>query len=499
MSEPLLKLVGITKNFPGVRALNNVSLSIFPGEVHALVGANGAGKTTLVKIIAGVIRPDSGEIIFHGKKVVVRNPAYARNLGISLVPQIPRVCRDMTVAENVFLGGERNFSQYGVLKWRGMTQECRNLLNRLGVRIAPNKLVRDLSAPEIELVEIARALSFKSSVLILDEPTAALTSAEKERLFAIIANLKKQNAAVIYISHRLEEVFEIADRYTVLRDGEVVSSGEVSTVTKEKLIEMMTGKEIGTVEATFMKEPENLRPILQLKHVTAPGVQDLSLTINEGEVLGVTGLVGSGKSELAKLLFGLLKPHTGEVYFEGHRVIIRSPRHAKKLGIGFVPAERLERAIFPHRAVIENLLMPSLYSFARFGLINERKARVACNGMVQKLNIKTSSIFIPVMHLSGGNQQKLSVARWLIREPKLIIFEEPTQGIDVEAKQEVWSIVQDLRERHVSIIVISSDVDELLAGCDRVLVMFDGAIVANYHRGEMTKESVVAAAVGKAG
>jgi len=496
MSMPLLELVGITKNFPGVRALNNVSLSIYPGQVHALVGANGAGKSTLVKIIAGIIRPDSGMIRFQGNKTSIRNPAHARSIGISLVPQIPRVCRNMTVAENVFLGGERKFVQHGFLRWRDLSVECSKLLKPLGVQIAPSKLMENLSVPEIELVEIARALSFRSSVLILDEPTAALTAAEKEQLFTIIDTLKKQSTAIIYISHRLEEIFEIADQYTVLRDGEVVSSGQVSKVTRDALITMMTGKQLSIIKHVVVEEQEQTRSVLELRHIAAPDIKDVSLTINRGEILGITGLVGSGKSTLAKVLFGLLKPHAGEIHLDGSRVTIKSPRYAMKLGIGLIPAERLERAIFPHRSVIENLLMPSLDTFAKFSVINEKKARATCTAMVKKLSIKTSSIFVPVMNLSGGNQQKLSIARWLVREPRLIVFEEPTQGIDVEAKQEVWNIIEDLRARDVSVVVISSDVDELLVGCTRIAIMFDGNIVASYSREDVTKEAVVAAAVG---
>jgi len=496
MSIPLLEVVGITKNFPGVRALNNVSLSIYPGQVHALVGANGAGKSTLVKIIAGIMRPDSGVIRFQGNKTAIRNPAHARSIGISLVPQIPRVCRNMTVAENVFLGGEKKFVRHGFLRWRDLSVECSKLLKPLGVQIAPGKLVKDLSVPEIELVEIARALSFKSSVLILDEPTAALTAAEKERLFTIIDTLKKQSTAIIYISHRLEEIFEIADQYTVLRDGEVVSSGQVSKVTKDALITMMTGKQLSIIKHVVIEEQEQTRPVLELRHIAAPGVKDVSLTINRGEILGITGLVGSGKSTLAKVLFGLLKPHAGEIYLDGSRVTIKSPRYAMKLGIGLIPAERLERAIFPHRPVIENLLMPSLETFTKFGVINEKKARTTCTAMVKQLSIKTPSIFVPVMNLSGGNQQKVAIARWLVSKPRLIVFEEPTQGIDVEVKQEVWNIIEDLRTRDVTVVVISSDVDELLLGCTRIVTMFDGNVVASYSRENVTKEAVVAAAVG---
>jgi len=496
MSIPLLELVTITKDFPGVRALDNASLSVYPGQVHALVGANGAGKTTLVKIIAGIIRPDTGVIRFQGKKIVIRNPAHARRIGISLVPQIPRVCRDMTVAENVFLGGERNFVRHGILRWRELFAECSELLKPLGIHIAPNKLMGSLSVPEIKLVEIAKALSFKSSVLILDEPTAALTSAEKDHLFVIIDKLRTQDVAVIYISHRLEEISEIADQYTVLTNGKVVSSGEVSEVTRDSLIMMMTGKQLKVAKHVSVVADKRAKPVLELKHIAAPGLEDVSLTINEDEILGITGLIGSGKSKLAKVLFGLLKPYKGEIYLDGKCVTISNPRYAMKLGIGFLPAERLEQAIFPHRSVSENLLMPSLGTFARSGVINEKKARARCVSMVKKLSIKTPSISSPVMNLSGGNQQKLSIARWLVRKPRLIIFEEPTQGIDVEAKQEVWSIIKDLRTQHVLIVVISSDVDELLPACSRIIVMFDGSIAAQYSAEEVTKEAVVAAAVG---
>jgi len=493
----LLEAKNISKSFPGVKALDKVNLTIGFSEVHALVGANGAGKSTLVNIIAGILKPDEGEIFLKGKRVSIQNPAHARKLGISLVPQIPSLCSNMTVMENVFLGEEKRFVRRGFLNWQELFNECQKLLEILDIRIDPKAKVRDLSASENQLVEIARALSFESSIFILDEPTATLTSVEKEKLFNIISKLKAQGRGIIYISHRLEEVFEIADKYTVLRDGKVVSTGEVRSITKDELVRMIIGEEVSLFGVERKLEEVEGEKILELRNVTTDGLHEVSFFIKKGEILGITGLVGSGKSELAKVIFGLSKIKSGEILFDGKPLILKTPKHALGAGIGFVPADRLRRSLFPHRSVVENVSIASLRDFTRFGWLSLKREKAKSLDTVQQLSIVTRSLSLPVMFLSGGNQQKVSVARWLIRSPKLLIFEEPTQGIDVKAKQNIWDIMKDLREKGISILIISSDVDELLMVCDRILVMFDGRIVAEFKGNKILKESIVGAAMGR--
>lgn len=496
----LLEVRNISKSFPGVRALDKMSIAIKSSEVHALVGANGAGKSTLVNIIAGILKPDEGESFLRGKRVHIQNPAHARRLGISLVPQIPSLCENMTVMENIFLGEEKRFVHRGFLNWQQLFNECRRLLEILDIHVDPKAKVRDLSASENQLVEIARALSFESSIFILDEPTAMLTSVEKEKLFNIIKKLKAQGRGIIYISHRLEEVFEIADSYTVLRDGKVVSTGEVSSITKDELVKMITGEEVslaGVKREAKDKDIENAEKILELKNVTADGLHDISFFVRKGEMLGITGLVGSGKSELAKVVFGLSKIRSGEVLFNGKPLTLKTPKQALKVGMGFVPADRLKRSLFPHRSVVENVSIASLQDIAKLGWLPLRGEKAKCTSMIKQLSIVTHSLSSPVMFLSGGNQQKVSVARWLMRSPKLLIFEEPTQGVDVKAKQNIWDIMENLREKGISILITSSDVDELLMVCDRILVMFDGRIVAEFKGNEVSKESIVGATMGR--
>ena len=495
----LLEVRNISKSFPGVKALSKVNMTIKSSEVHALVGANGAGKSTLVNIIAGILKPDEGEIFLKGKRVYIQNPSHARKLGISLVPQIPSLCGNMTVMENIFLGEEKRFVRHGFLNWGELFSKCQELLKILDITIDPRIKVRDLSASESQLVEIARALSFESSIFILDEPTATLTSVEKEKLFNIINKLKTQGKGIIYISHRLEEVFEIADSYTVLRDGKVVSTGKVHSITKDELVKMIIGEEI-TLSGVEKKADGILgEEILELRNVTTDDLHGISFSIKKGEILGITGLVGSGKSEIAKVIFGLTKIKSGEILFDGKPLILKNPKCASRIGIGFVPADRLKKALFPHRSVTENISIANLHSFTRLGWLSLKDEKKKSFDMIRQLSIITRSLSLPVMFLSGGNQQKVSVARWLMKCSRLLIFEEPTQGIDVKAKQNIWDIMKNLQKKGISILIISSDVDELLMICDRILVMFDGRIVAEFKEGEKSKESIVGAAMGKEG
>ncbi len=496
--DMIFEVRNVSKRFPGVQALDSVNFVLKKGTIHALVGENGAGKTTFVNIISGIIRPDKGDIYLKGKKVRVNTPAQARMLGISLVPQILNLCQDITVAENIYMGQEQKFMHKGLIDWKSINISANRLLkDELGVDIDVTKKVMGLTVAEQQFVEIAKALSFESSVLILDEPTATLTEPEKERLFKVLRKLVDKEKAIIYISHRLDEVFEIADIYMVLRNGRVVGTGSVSDITKEKLVTMIVGETVKTLSRKSLVQKPNKKCVLEMRNVSFDGVRDLSFCLREGEILGIAGLIGSGKSVVAHLLFGINTPDTGQIKIMGEPVVLSSPNNAMRLGIGFVPADRLHQAMFLHRSVLENITIANLKRFKRFGLIKVGKEKEKAHEVSQRLEIKMSSIREDVMYLSGGNQQKVSIARWISRTPRIIILEEPTQGIDVKAKAQVREIMLSLQEQGISVIAISSDVDEIISVCDRVIVMFDGRITSILEGGEVIKDLVSRAELGR--
>ncbi len=494
-----MRAEGISKAFPGVQALDRVDFEAYAGEVMALVGENGAGKSTLVKILSGVYKRDSGRIYFEGKRVEIQDPYHAQLMGISTIHQELMVTPNQTVAQNIFLGREIRrrgiLGALGFVDKREMERRAKELLERVGADIPPDELVKNLSVAQRQLVEIAKALSFKAKVIIMDEPTSALGPEEVEKLFEVIKQLKEQGIAIVFISHRLEEVFRIADRITILRDGKLVGYMSREEATPDKVIYLMVNRPIGDM---FRKE-EVVRgePILEVKNLSSDVVKNVSFTLYKGEILGIAGLVGSGRTELVRLIFGADPKKSGEILIEGKRVEINSPEDAVKLGIGLVPEDRQNQGLILKMSVRENIGITIIKKILKFlNFVDKIKLTRISEDFVRRLNIKTPSVFEKVLYLSGGNQQKVVLSKWLASEPKILILDEPTRGIDVGAKAEIHAIMSQLAKSGISIIMISSEMPEVLAMSDRILVMSEGKIVAEVPRREATQEKIMAYASG---
>lgn len=498
MTEPVLQATHIHKRFPGVHALDDVSIDVHAGEVLALVGENGAGKSTLMKILAGAIQPDEGTVTIAGEEVSIANPRQSQALGIGIIYQELSLVDALSVGENIFLGDlPRSRVMNWKVDWPELWRRTEVLLERVGCPVGPRTQVSQLSVAQKQMVEIARALARNVRILILDEPTSSLTSQETATLFEIIRSLKERGVGIIYISHRLEEVFEIAQRATVLRDGRLVGTIDVASATPEKLISMMVGRDLSHL---FVRAAESYGPVvLQVRGLRRKGVlEDIDFEVRPGEILGLAGLVGSGRTELVRAVFGADPVDAGETLIEGTPVRIRSPRDAVRLGIGFVPEDRKQQALFLRMAVRENISVPVLTRIGATPAFPSRsRERSLANKYIGDLNIRTPSMEQMVGALSGGNQQKVIIARWLATNPRILILDEPTRGIDVGAKAEVHALIADLAEHGVAIIMVSSELPEVLGMSHRVLVMRQGRIAADLPRSEATEESIMAAATGQ--
>ena len=495
MPPLLLEALSISKRFAGARALRDVSFDLAEEEVHALVGENGAGKSTLIKIITGAETPDSGSLRIRGRDVAAMTPGAAKSLGIAAIHQHPALFPDLTVAENVALAYEPR-SPLRRIDWRDRTRRTVKVLERVGSTIDPDRAASSLSMPEQQIVEIAKALSADATVLIMDEPTASLADRETHLLLQIVDRLRQQGVGIVYISHRLEEVFAIADRVTVLRDGATVATMLARDVTREGLIHQMVGRELGAV---FQKPDVPAGDTaLELRQVSSrsAGIRDVSLSVRRGEILGLSGLVGSGRTELAETIFGLRAIDSGHVCLNGRPVTIPSPADAIRLGVAYVPEDRSRHGIVGEMSIASNDSLASLRRVSRHGLIDRRAERSGAEQHVEDLQIKTRSVDEPAASLSGGNQQKVALARWLATCPKVLILDEPTQGVDVAAKAEIHALIRRLAARGLAVLMISSDLSEILASCDRVAVMRDGTITAVFPRVEATPDLVMAAALG---
>jgi rhamnose transport system ATP-binding protein len=493
----LLSLEDISKSFAGVHALKGVSFELRAGEVHALVGENGAGKSTLIKIISGAHQPDAGILHVAGQPITANDPVRSRQLGIAVIYQRPALLSDLTVAENIALGLERKDAARFV-HWARRRDRAKALLGRVGAAIDPDAPVHVLSMPEQQLVEIARALGAEARILILDEPTASLSDREVEQLLDVIRELRRQGVGIIYISHRLDELFQIADRVTVLRDGASIGTRPIAEVDRGQLIRMMVGREI---TAIFPKQTVPLGDaILQLRDLgcRTSGVHHVSFDVAAGEIVGLAGLVGAGRTELARILFGLTPADSGLVEWRGKPTVIRSPAHAARLGIAYVPEDRRQHGVILEMPVATNTTLAVLHRISSFGWINLRRERELAGSYVKRLSIKTAALDTPVGDLSGGNQQKVSVARWLATEPKLLILDEPTQGIDVGTKAEIHRLMGELVGRGMAILMISSELPEILGMSDKIVVMHGGTVSGILRRAEATQEAVLALALGHA-
>ncbi|MDA8424573.1 MAG: sugar ABC transporter ATP-binding protein [Treponema sp.] len=490
----MLRLEGITKVFPGVKALSSVSLAIGKGEIHAIVGENGAGKSTLMNILSGVFPPDSGRIIFDGKDVHLKDPREAQGLGISMIHQELSLAPHLSVMENVFIGRLKR-NALGFVDYGKMRKMCIDSLACLGIEsIPPDTKVGSLSVSQRQLVEIAKALSFDAKVLVMDEPTSSLTLAETEMLLAVMRSLKASGVSVLFISHRLEEVFEVSDRITVLRDGCLVKSMDRSEATVNEVVSLMVGREFERVFARAYREYSPAeKPVLEVRGLTSreKKLKDISFKMYRGEILALTGLVGSGRTELLQSLFGLDKIDSGAILVDGVERSIADPHDAIALGIGLVPEGRKDQGLFLEMSVKENISMAHLPSMSRHLFLNMQQERKATQTYVDNLNIKTPGMNQRVKFLSGGNQQKAIIARWLMNNPRILFLDEPTHGVDIGAKSEIYRIVDGLAQKGMSVLFVSSELPEVLTLADRILVMHAGSIVKELARDAADQEEIM--------
>lgn len=488
----------ISKNFPGVKALDEVDLDIYEGEVLALVGENGAGKTTLMEILnphpapTGFYRQDSGKIFLKGNEINPKNPKEAQELGISFIHQHFNLAPNLTVAENIFLGREPRKSKL-IIDKEEMKRKTKESLDYIGVNISPDTLVENLGVAQRQIVEIAKALSQDAILIIMDEPTAALDRGETEKLFEIIRNMKSKGISIIFITHKLEEVLEMADRITVLRDGKGIGTLNVKDADIPTIVKMMVGREIAILPKTS-GEAGNI--ILEVKGISKKGaLKDISFDLRKGEILGIAGMVGAGRTELARAIFGIDKKDSGQIFIDGTEVKINNPRDALRLGMGLVPEDRQLEGLILLMSVKENITLPGLNDISRWGVIISSKEREISDYYLKKLGIQTPSMDQTVMGLSGGNQQKVVLAKWLSLKPRILILDEPTRGIDIGAKADVHSLISEIAAQGIGVIMISSEMPEILAMSDRIIVMADGKITGQFSREEADQEKIMKCAM----
>ena len=486
----LLEMKGISKRFRGVQALNGVNFDLREGEVHALVGENGAGKSTLMKVLTGIHQPDAGEIFYLGKPYAVKNIGESQALGISMVHQELNMMNDLTVAQNIFIG--REMRSGFIIKDNDMVKETRAIFDHIGIDIDPKVKLGRLTVGKQQMVEIAKAVSRDCKVLILDEPTAALTQTEIDELFRIMADLKSKGIGMIYISHRMDEIKKISDRITVMRDGEYVGTVDTDSVTKDEIINMMIGRVVYEDPKTHSEVPEDAETVLEVKNLTSGNLfKNVSFKLRKGEVLGFSGLMGAGRTEVARAIFGADPIDSGEIYVNGKPVSIKSPKDAVNLGIGYLSEDRKRYGLMLDKSVAENTALASLDKYIKFGIINDRKIKEEAQIENAKLKTKTPSMEQALKNLSGGNQQKVIIARWLIKNSDILIFDEPTRGIDVGAKSEIYTLMNELARSGKSIIMISSELVEILRMSDRVLVMCEGKKTGELDISEANQEKIM--------
>ncbi len=476
-----------------MQALDGVDFDLRSGEVHALVGENGAGKSTLVKVISGVHQPDAGEIRFQGQRVTFSNPLVAQQHGIAVIYQEPTLFPDLDVAENIFMGRQPLHPLAGRIDWSQMYDEASKVLGLLGVSLDFHTRVRDLSVAQQQMVEIARALSVNAQVLIMDEPTSALTLREVAELFNITRRLREAGTAIIFISHRLEEAFELADRITVLRDGHYVGTQTVRDVTLDKVINMMVGR---TVDNMFPKEEvQQGETVLRVEDLTKEGLfRDVSFELHRGEILGLAGLVGAGRTEVARAIFGIEPADSGTIWVDGLEAHISSPKDALALGIAYLPEDRQQHGLVLPMTITHNVTLPILHEFAHLGWIDQIAEEWKAQEFADRLDVRAAGIWQKVRQLSGGNQQKVVLAKWLAARPRILILDEPTRGIDVGTKAAVHRLMSTLAGQGLAILMISSELPEVLGMSDRIVVMYEGRVTGRFPRAEATQEKILAAA-----
>jgi len=494
VNRHILEMQNITKTFPGVKALDGVSFSVMPGEVHALVGENGAGKSTLMKILNGVLEPDSGTILVDGTQVAFKQTRQAQACGISLIYQEFNLVNTLSVAENIYLGFLQT-GKTGLVNWKSVRKEASDLIRHLGFDFNVKEKVQNLSVAEKQLVEIAKALSVNAHIIAMDEPTSSLTKNEIEKLFTIIGNLKASGITVIYISHKLDEIFAICDSVTVLRDGHIIDTKPICETNSAEIISKMVGR---PVEMSYPKRSAAVRPevTLEARDLACAGfVQNISFSLHRGEILGIAGLVGSGRTELVEAIFGARRLHAGEVFVHGKKAKIRNTSDGKSYSIGLVTEDRKETGLALNYSLTDNIVITNLRRVIKNLLVSKKLMRLNVSRYIDELGIKTPSAKQAVMNLSGGNQQKAVLAKWLFSDVEILIMDEPTRGIDVGAKYEIYLLMNSLVEQGKSIIMISSELPEVIGMSDRILVISEGRKKGELHGAQMTPEAVMCMAL----
>ncbi len=493
--EMILELKKISKHFPGVQALDSVDMDLMRGEVHALVGENGAGKSTLIKILSGVYEKDSGEILFEGRPVEIEDPFTALSLGIATVYQDPELAPDLSIAENVFMGAHP-VKKKGLIDWKNLYENTRILITELGMQRNPKEHVSGLGIAERQFIQIARAIALASKIVVLDEASAALTPRELETLTGAIQNLKSKGISVIYISHRIDEIFALANRVTVLKDGKLVDTLDVKGTNKSDLIQMMVGRKLSE-HIKKAKDAVVTDEVLKVENLSRQGVlYDITFSVRRGEVVGLAGLVGSGRTELARVLFGADPFDSGKISLNGVETHFKGPLDAINQKVAMLPENRQD-GVVPVLSVMENVVMASLKKYAHNGVIKKQECVKVSEDVVKKLDIKTSSIKTKIETLSGGNKQKVIFGKWLLTDADLFIFDEPTRGIDVGAKEEIYSIINNVIKNGKGVLMISSELPEILGMSDRILVMCQGRIVGEFSRSEATEEKIMHLCIGE--
>lgn len=491
----MIEMTGISKAFDGNTVLKDVQFSLQKGEIHALMGENGAGKSTLMKILTGIHVHDTGEIKLNGELVNFKNPKEAERAGIAVIHQELNILPDLTVAENLFLGNEKVYGKSGILKTKQMNAEAKKILSALGLDEDVKTLTGELSVGKQQIIEIAKAMSSNAEVIIMDEPTAALTDREIESLFETIKGLQANGVSFVYISHRMEEIFSICDRITILRDGDFVGVKKIRETSFDEIVQMMVGRQLGE------RFPARNSAIGEVK-LAAQGLtrngcfEDISFELRKGEVLGISGLMGAGRTEVVQSLFGYRKLNKGSLVLDGKPVKIKNPQQAIKLGLGYVTEDRKSEGLIVEFSVKENLSLTNFQKVSSNGILNTRNEKELYESMVERLGVRVSGPEQAAKSLSGGNQQKVVIAKWLGIEPEVLILDEPTRGVDVGAKKEIYNIINELAERGVAILMISSELPEIIGMADRVLVMHEGNLMAELSKDEMTQEKIMHYATG---
>ncbi|SHH90249.1 sugar ABC transporter ATP-binding protein [Virgibacillus chiguensis] len=497
-SDPFVQMNNISKAFSGNKVLQQVDFTVNRGEIHALMGENGAGKSTLVKILTGIYTKDQGNIYVQGKQMTFSGPKHAEAYGISVIHQELNIIPHLTVAENMFLGKELTYGKTGILNRREIRRRTAEALTNLGVHdIKSEQLAGELSIGKQQMVEIAKALTTNAELIIMDEPTAALTEHEIENFFHVIKKLQADGVSIVYISHRMEEIFEICDRITVLRDGQYIGTKATPHTSFEEIVKMMVGRELG--ERYPARNHDVGEVVFQVKNLQlANYFRNISFSVREGEILGVAGLMGAGRSEVMEAIFGYRKLDRGTIELNGRQVVIKHPRDAVNAGIGFITEDRKSKGLIIHASIKENIALPNLRALSRYGIIHKRKESQLISELMQKLQVRATNEMQEVKSLSGGNQQKVVIAKWLAIQPQVLILDEPTRGVDIGAKKEIYTIMNELSKKGVAIIMISSELPEVLGISDRVMVMHEGKITAFIDREEADQESIMTAATGGA-